>query len=131
MSNNKDTSTRLLKNKTAYTLSPLNLSRLRGLSKRVVDKNVEAFTSEYGNILFFLHFGIDDQVVNMLLQFYDPELRCFTFQDYQLAPTLEEYSSLLIIPIKDEVLFVSVSEEPSFQLIANTIYLGIGEVKEH
>lgn len=97
----------------------------------MVDRNVEAFASEYGNILFFLHSGIDDQAINMLLQFYDPELRCFTFQDYQLAPTLEEYSSLLRIPIKEEVPFVSVPEDPDFQLIANTLYLGIGEVKEH
>ncbi|XP_050908735.1 uncharacterized protein LOC127122438 [Lathyrus oleraceus] len=57
--------------------------------------------------------------------------QCFTFQDYQLAPTLEEYSSLLIIPIKEKVPFMSVPEEPDFQLIANTLYLGIREVKEH
>ncbi|XP_050918792.1 uncharacterized protein LOC127136252 [Lathyrus oleraceus] len=122
---------RLLRNKTTYTFSPFDLSRLQALSKRVVDINIEAFTSEYGNILFFMHSGIDDQAVNTLLQFYDPEIWCFTLRDYQLAPTFEEYSSLLKIPIKEEVPFVSVPEEPDFQLIANTLYLGIREVKEH
>ncbi|XP_050909639.1 uncharacterized protein LOC127123466 [Lathyrus oleraceus] len=63
----------------------------------------------------------------MLLQFYDPELRCFTFQDYQLDPMLEEYSSLLRIPIKEEVPFMSVPEEPYLQLIANTLYLDIAD----
>ncbi|RDY09916.1 hypothetical protein CR513_05646, partial [Mucuna pruriens] len=30
-----------------------------------------------------------------LTQYYDPPLRCFTFQGFQLAPTLEEYERLL------------------------------------
>ncbi|KAI5430345.1 hypothetical protein KIW84_034796 [Lathyrus oleraceus] len=46
MSNNKDTGTRLLRNKTTYTFYPFDLSKLQGLSKRVVGKNVEAFTND-------------------------------------------------------------------------------------
>ncbi|RDX63945.1 hypothetical protein CR513_57557, partial [Mucuna pruriens] len=34
-----------------------------------------------------------------LTQYYDPPLRCFTFRDFQLAPTLEEYERLLGIPL--------------------------------
>lgn len=30
-----------------------------------------------------------------MAQFYDPPLRCFTFQDFQLAPTIEEFSQIL------------------------------------
>ena len=36
---------------------------------------------------------IDD--VSALIQFYDPPLRCFTFQDFQLAPALEEFDRIL------------------------------------
>ncbi|RDY06635.1 hypothetical protein CR513_09338, partial [Mucuna pruriens] len=37
--------------------------------------------------------------LSALTQFYDLPLRCFTFKDFQLAPTLEEYERLLGIPL--------------------------------
>ncbi|RDY00993.1 hypothetical protein CR513_15750, partial [Mucuna pruriens] len=34
-----------------------------------------------------------------LFQYYDSPMRCFTFKDFQLAPTLEEYERLLGFPL--------------------------------
>lgn len=75
MSNNKDTGMRLLRNKITNTFSLFELSKIKSLSRRVVDRNVETFTEEYGNVRFFLHSGIDGKVVKSFLQFYDPGLR--------------------------------------------------------
>ena len=43
--------------------------------------------------------------MSVLTQFYNPLYNCFTFQDFQLVPTLEEFSGLLGIPILDQTPF--------------------------
>ncbi|KAI5438463.1 hypothetical protein KIW84_024268 [Lathyrus oleraceus] len=65
------------------------------------------------------------------LQFYDPELCCFTFQDYQLAPTLEEYSILMNVPIRYQVPFLDVPKEVDFRVVAKALYLSIKEVSDN
>jgi hypothetical protein len=52
-------------------------------------------TFKYGKILDLLNIPVQIEVVTALAQFYDPPLRCFTFQDFQLAPTLEEFGQIL------------------------------------
>ena len=37
--------------------------------------------------------------ITALVQYYDHPLRCFTFCDFQLVPTFEEYAQILDIPI--------------------------------
>ena len=64
-----------------------------------------------------------------IFQFYDKELRCFTFQDYQLVPTLEDYAYLLNIKLSDEVPFVQVPEKLKFEVIAEILHLNWKEVK--
>ena len=61
------------------------------------------FGGRYGNLLSLLDAQVDDKVAQTFLQFYDPELNCFIFQDYQLAPPLEEYSHLLHIIITNHI----------------------------
>ena len=53
------------------------------------------FTRRYGDTLDLTKVEVQLDVVSALIQFYDPPLRCFTFQDFQLAPTLEEFDRLL------------------------------------
>ncbi|KAI5389745.1 hypothetical protein KIW84_075152 [Lathyrus oleraceus] len=74
---------------------------------------------------------VDPVPLQTLLQFYDPELRCFTFQDYQLAPTLEEYSILLNVPIRYQVPFLDVPKEVDFRVVARSLYLSIKEVSDN
>ena len=50
------------------------------------------FGKNYGNLLSILNQQVDYTTLITLAQFYDLPLRCFTFQDFQLAPTLEEFS---------------------------------------
>ncbi|KAI5432906.1 hypothetical protein KIW84_020281 [Lathyrus oleraceus] len=89
---------------------------------------LKSFVGRYGDILTVLKTVVDPVPLQTLLQFYDPELRCFTFQDYQLAPTLEEYSILLGIPIQHQTPFLDVPKEVDFRLIARALRLSVEEV---
>ena len=56
---------------------------------------------------------------------------CFTFPDYQLMPTLEEYSYLLDLLVTDRVPFTGLEGEPKSHDIAALIHLGKSEVEVH
>ena len=66
------------------------LEDLRKLGRLVPDP--EAFRAKYGRLLSLLKIDMVEGVLATLVQFYDPVYHCFTFLDYQLASTLEEYS---------------------------------------
>ncbi|KAI5383887.1 hypothetical protein KIW84_071028 [Lathyrus oleraceus] len=80
-----------LKRKTCtYSFHREPLTSLIELSNFVIGGNQKVLVDQYGDLLTLLKMVVDSVPLQTLLQFYDPELRCFTFQDYQLAPTLEE-----------------------------------------
>ncbi|XP_050897244.1 uncharacterized protein LOC127104073 [Lathyrus oleraceus] len=64
-----------------------------------------------------------------MVQFYDPPLRCFTFQDYQLTPTLEEYSHILGIRIKNQMPYIHTKELPKYQDLAEALHIGKKEIE--
>ncbi|RDX68075.1 hypothetical protein CR513_52975, partial [Mucuna pruriens] len=53
----------------------------------------------YDNLLSLLQIEVQLVALLALTQYYDSPLRCFTFKDFQLAPTLEEYERLLGLPL--------------------------------
>ncbi|KAI5403209.1 hypothetical protein KIW84_050692 [Lathyrus oleraceus] len=118
-----------LKRKTcSYSFHREPLTPLVELGSLVTDDRLKSFVGRYGDILTVLKTVVDPVPLQTLLQFYDPELRCFTFQDYQLAPTLEEYSILLSIPVQHQTPFLDVPKEVDFRLIARALQLSIEEV---
>ncbi|KAI5399639.1 hypothetical protein KIW84_064822 [Lathyrus oleraceus] len=56
------------------------------------------FTLKYERILDLLRVPVKLEAVTALAQFYDPPLWCFLFQDFLLAPMLEEFGLYLEIP---------------------------------
>src|SRR4051812_6542200 len=66
-------------------------------------QNPSNFRKSYGKLLPILNTHVDEGLLKTLVQFYDPVYRCFTFPDYQLVPTLEEYANLLGIPVSDKI----------------------------
>ncbi|XP_058732595.1 uncharacterized protein LOC131604124 [Vicia villosa] len=113
----------------AYKIPGIDVSGLIGLSSRLEGEVLRDFNHDYGNLLSILNTSFDPMALITLFQFYDPRLRCFTFQDYQLVPTLEEFSYILNIRITDDVPFVRVPEVVSFEKIAEALHMGIKEVK--
>ena len=61
----------------------------------------------------------------MLFQFFDPMHHCLTFPDYQLVPTLEEFSLLLGVPVLDQAPFTGLEGIPKPEVIAEALHLYI------
>ncbi|KAI5429806.1 hypothetical protein KIW84_034405 [Lathyrus oleraceus] len=114
----------------SYNFHREPLTSLIELSSLVTSDHLKGFVDQYGDLLTLLKMVVDPVSLQTLLQFYDPELRCFTFQDYQLAPTLEEYSILLGVPIQHQIPFLDVPKEVDFRVIARALHLSIREISD-
>jgi hypothetical protein len=82
-------------------------------------------------LLSVLSTNVVEGLLSVLVQFYDPLYRCFTFPDYQLMPTLEEYAHLLGIPISDKVPFSGLEEIPRSHIIVEALHLKKSEIDAH
>nr|AAQ82036.1 unknown [Pisum sativum] len=112
----------------SYSFYREPLTSLIELGSLMPSDQLKGFVGQFGDILTLLKTVVDPVPLQTLLQFYDPELRCFTFQDYQLAPTLEEYSILMSIPIQHQVPFLDVPKEVDFRVIARALRMSVKEV---
>ena len=71
--------------------------QLKELASRVSENS--PFTKRHGRLLSLVTSTPDEDTVKVLFQFFDPLHHCFTFPDYQLVPTMEEFSQLLGVTI--------------------------------
>lgn len=113
----------------SYKYVEPRLKALKGMGTRLNLDHKEDFKKAYVNLLSILNTEVNTMEVHTLVQFYDPHLRCLTFQDYQLALTLEEYSYILGVEIKDHVPFVSTKELTKSHLLAEDLHLEKREVE--
>src|SRR3954467_5306690 len=79
-----------------YTFKSLEVEELRNLGSLIVDQ--DKFYSKYGILLYLLGTNMEEGILSTLTHFYDSLYHCFTFPDYQLFPTLKEYSSIIGLP---------------------------------
>ena len=77
--------------------------QLQELASRVPGDS--PFTKKYGRLLNLATSNFQEEIMCVLFQFFDPIHHCFTFPDYQLVPTLEEFSQLLAVPVLDQIPF--------------------------
>lgn len=106
-------------------LDTQTMLKLRGKVKSVQLNN---FHARYGWILELLDTTVDHDALKALVKFYDAPLRCFTFQDFQLVPTIEELERLLNWPLKDDVPFTRLGERLDAKDVAATLHLPIREI---
>ena len=71
--------------------------QLKDLASRIPENS--QLTERHGHLLNLVNTSTEEDMVKVLFQFFDPLHHYFTFPDYQLVPTLEEFSQLLRIPI--------------------------------
>ena len=64
--------------------------QLKELALRIPENS--PFTEKHGRLLNLVTSNTDEDMMKVLFQFFDPLHHCFTFLDYQLVPTLEEFS---------------------------------------
>jgi len=73
----------------------LELTSLRELGQRMNLAQCQVFRKAYGKIWDLAMIEVSVESIASLTQYYDQLLRCFTFGDFQLAPTIEEFEGIL------------------------------------
>ena len=117
------------RNTKKYSFKCQNLKELRKLSSFVLDPL--DFKKHHGKLLSVLTTGVVEGLLSVLVQFYDPLYRCFTFPYYQLVPRLEEHAHLLGIPISRKIPFIGLEEIPISHLITKALHLKKSEIEAH
>ncbi|XP_050908424.1 uncharacterized protein LOC127122060 [Lathyrus oleraceus] len=121
------------KSNVTYHFFDTKIGPLRQIKALITLDHVGLFRDTYGNILPMVEDLDASQrsLIHTCLQFYDPQLRCFTFQDFQLAPLLEEYAMILGVPLQHCVPFNSDIPPPEHKDIAKALHLEVFVVKEN
>ncbi|WJX95004.1 hypothetical protein P8452_76370 [Trifolium repens] len=104
-----------------------DLKSPRDLTTELTSISKSAFIFKYGNILDLLFTDVQFEALTALAQFYDPSMRCFLFQDFQLAPTLEEFERIIGIPPKGKGPFVEIGHPPAVKKLAEALNIGVLE----
>jgi len=69
----------------------LDVTSLKELGWLMGPLQRQAFRKVYGKILDLTTAEVFTEAVVCLAQYYDQPLRCFTFGDFQIVPTVEEF----------------------------------------
>ncbi|XP_058745833.1 uncharacterized protein LOC131618677 [Vicia villosa] len=86
------------------------------------------FAERHGCLLRLVSSDFEEDMMRVLFQFFDPMHHCFTFPDYQLVPTLEEFSELLYLPIRDQMPFTGLEDFPKPEVMASALHIEKSEV---
>lgn len=104
-----------------YKLRDSKVDELRKLNECLTEDYRVAFKQAYGNMLGVLSTKEDSGLMFTFVQFYDPTLHYFTFQDFLLAPTLEEFAHLLQLPFKNQAPYMIKEDFPDSADIAQAL----------
>jgi len=63
-----------------------------------------------------------------LTQYYDQPLRCFTFGDFQLVPTVEEFEEILGCPLGGRKPYLFSGFYPSMERVAKVVKISVQEL---
>src|ERR1051325_11059387 len=88
------------------------------------------FINRHGYLLDLVISGFEEDMMHVLFQFFDLKHHCFTFLDYQLVPTLEEFSKLLGIPILDQMPFTGSERSPRNEDITSALHLKRSDIED-
>ncbi|KAK8590888.1 hypothetical protein V6N13_030961 [Hibiscus sabdariffa] len=75
-----------------------NLDELKEIWEGLDRETRQIFFSTYGDIAYLLYVPVDEPMLQALIRFWNPGYRCFTLNDKDLMPTVEEYTELLRVP---------------------------------
>ncbi|KAK5811874.1 hypothetical protein PVK06_027255 [Gossypium arboreum] len=68
---------------------------LKGIWQSRDEVKKTCFWEKYGNVAQLLFVKLDDALLKAMVHFWDPTYKCFMFNDVDMAPTIEEYSTFL------------------------------------
>ena len=72
-----------------------DLTDLAKLWEQVSGSNKKKFCDQYGQIASLIAVKVDESLIRVAIQFWDPSYRCFTFNGEDMMPTIEKYSMMI------------------------------------
>ena len=63
--------------------------QIKELASRIPENS--PFIERHGRLLNLVTWSTGEDMMKVLFKFFDPLHHCFTFPDYQLVPTMEEF----------------------------------------
>ena len=106
----------------------LELASLCKLGQRMDQVQRQAFSKVYGKIWDLAMKEVSAEAIASLTQYYDQSLRCFTFGDFQLAPTIEEFKGILGCPLGGRKPYLFSRFFPSMAKIAKVVKISEQEL---
>ncbi|KAH1193911.1 hypothetical protein GmHk_19G054835 [Glycine max] len=94
---------------------------IKELGRLMEPLQMQAFRKTYGKILELTIVEVSIEAIASLTQYYDQPLRCFTFGDFQLVPTIEEFEEILGCPLRGRKPYLSSGCLPSLSRIATVV----------
>jgi len=74
-----------------------------------------AFRKKFRNIL---EVEVQVPMLTVVVQYYDPPLRCFTFSNFQLVPTIEDFEQILDLPLEGKTPYKHLEQHVSMLVLA-------------
>ena len=71
---------------------------------------------------------VSTEAIASLAQYYDQPLRCFTFGDFQLSPTVEEFEEILGCPLGGRKPYLFSGFYPSLARISKIVKISTQEL---
>ncbi|KAH1254039.1 hypothetical protein GmHk_04G010564 [Glycine max] len=99
----------------------LDVTSLKELGQLMGPLQRQAFRKAYGKILDLTTTEVFTEAVVSLAQYYDQPLRCFTFGDFQMVPTVEEFEEILGCPLGGRKPYLFSGFLPSLSNIAAVV----------
>ena len=91
-----------LKRNIKITVTGSELGKVKEISQLMTHEAQFAFKKTYGFILDLLFVPIEPPVLSALSQFWNPSLRCFELPNLDITPTIEEYTTMIRLPIREK-----------------------------
>jgi len=88
----------------------------------------QAFCKTYGKIWDLAMVEVSMEAIASLTQYYDQPLRCFTFGDFQLVPTVEEFKEILGCPLGGRKPYLFSGFYPSMVRVAKVVKISVQEL---
>ncbi|KAH1262370.1 hypothetical protein GmHk_02G005009 [Glycine max] len=96
----------------------IDVTSLKELGRLMGPLQMQAFRKAYRKILDLTIAEVFTEAVVSLTQYYDQPLRCFTFGDFQIVPTVEEFEEILGCPLGGRKPYIFSRFLPSLSKIA-------------
>ncbi|MBA0826364.1 hypothetical protein Goarm_011222, partial [Gossypium armourianum] len=74
---------------------------LKGIWQSWDEAKKTRFRDKYCDVTQLLFVKLDDALLKAMVRFWDPTYKCFTFNEVDMVPTIEEYSTLLYYDFRD------------------------------